>query len=92
MHNRTQEPRQVIELGLDERYDVHTVVRLEQAGPGRFAAACTLSLRVDVPPPFSLMPAAVVEGAGRTVLGGMLGVMMDAFTAAIVRDIESGRA
>jgi Protein of unknown function (DUF1997) len=83
--------KQVLSLGLQDRYKVDVGVHLTKCSPAEFNAAAAIDLKVDVPMPFGLMPAPVLEAAGNTVMSGMLAALMEAFTASIARDIEQGR-
>jgi hypothetical protein len=75
-------------LGLSERYDVYADIKWSALDPNTMLCAGKLTLNVDMPVPFSLMPSVVTKTAGDVAIGTMMAVLTKEFTKSFAADYD----
>ncbi|KAJ9505343.1 hypothetical protein QJQ45_012102 [Haematococcus lacustris] len=78
-------------FSLNDRFnlDVNISFQSEQAANSQTARLTTdgrIGIQIDIPPPFSMMPKPVLEGAGNTALQSTLGLLLGAVVKSMTSD------
>ncbi|KAJ9510944.1 hypothetical protein QJQ45_027829 [Haematococcus lacustris] len=81
----------VEQFSLNDRFnlDVNISFQSEQAANSQTARLTTdgrIGIQIDIPPPFSMMPKPVLEGAGNTALQSTLGLLLGAVVKSMTSD------